>query len=114
MCTQNQLEHIKAAVLARASELFSAQLKQAVLYGSYARGTQDDESDVDILLLVDMPAEALREYRSAVSRLSSRFSLRHDVTVSLQLQDFETFEQYKDALPFYRNVMQEGVVLLAG
>ena len=53
------------------SNVFGEKLDEVWLYGSYARGDFDAESDVDIMALVDLPKEQLATYRRKVSDLSS-------------------------------------------
>jgi predicted nucleotidyltransferase len=42
-----------ARLRARLEARFSARLREVVLFGSYARGTPHEESDVDLLVVVD-------------------------------------------------------------
>ena len=39
--------------------IFGGSLEQIWLYGSYARGDFDSESDVNIMVLVDLPKDKL-------------------------------------------------------
>ena len=48
MCTQMQLNSLLSEFLKSSKELFGEKLKDIILFGSYARGDYDDESDVDI------------------------------------------------------------------
>ena len=83
---------------------------QAVyLFGSYARGEQTAESDIDILLTADLTQEQISEKRRAIAALSSDLSLNHDVTVSIQIVPLAQFLRYADFLPFYQNVLREGI-----
>ena len=50
------LARFKAALTSR----FGARLRELVLFGSYARGDAHDESDVDVLVVVDGLAERER------------------------------------------------------
>ena len=78
------------------------------LYGSYARGDFDAESDIDIMALVDLPKEQLAMYRRKVSDLSSDLDLKYDVLLSIKLQDKDTFLRFSNMLPFFQNIMKEG------
>ena len=89
--------------------LFADKMRDAYLYGSYARGDYDDESDIDILVTVDMEPEALASYRSKVSHINSELSLEYDITVSITAKPLEQFIRYSDILPYYRNVLNEGI-----
>ena len=90
------------------SGVFGDKLAQVWLYGSYARGDYDAESDIDIMALVDLPKNELSLYRRRVSDLSSDIDLKYDVLLSIKLQDKETFSQYSNTLPFFRNILKEG------
>lgn len=109
MCSQSQLQVILSAVYKKSVEEFGGKLDAVILYGSYARGDYDEESDIDIMVRVKLTQKELKANRWAFVCLSSDLSLEHNITVSIHLQDFKLFEQYKDDLPFYTNVMLEGV-----
>ena len=115
MRKQSESQEIAAHIAETAREIFGGVLKNVILYGSYARGDYDDDSDVDIMVIVDISAADISKYRDDFAVISSRLSLRTTdcVTVSVVLQDKETFDKYKNVLPFYRNVLNEGVVLYA-
>jgi uncharacterized protein len=93
-----------------AKKTFKNLLKKVILYGSYARGDYDDQSDIDIMIIVDIPNDQLYNYRDKTALFSSRLSLKHDVTVSIHLQNAYIFEYYNDAVPFYKNISQEGII----
>jgi predicted nucleotidyltransferase len=109
MCDETQLKKILDRVTAHSAQEFGDNLKDVILFGSYARGEQDDESDIDIMILVDERARDLRHFRKSLARLSSDLALEYDVVVSPCLKDYQTFSYWKDDLPFYRAVATEGV-----
>ena len=41
--------------------------------------------------------------------LSSDLSLEHDITVSISVKPAEQFERLMNVLPFYQNVVREGI-----
>jgi predicted nucleotidyltransferase len=79
-----------------------------ILYGSYARDDHDDESDVDIMILADIDREAGRQYREAVSEMAWELGMKHDVLISASLSGAAYFHDWRNDLPFYRNVWNEG------
>lgn len=84
-----------------------------MLYGSYARGDFDDDSDIDIMILADIdPHEANRVDRE-LTCLASRLDLEYDVCLSLTVKDRHTFDAWSEIVPFYQNVNREGVLLSA-
>ncbi|MCD7867341.1 MAG: nucleotidyltransferase domain-containing protein [Clostridiales bacterium] len=111
MCSQQELQIISGEVVSAALDMFSDKIERVLLFGSYARGDYTNESDVDIMIILNCPKEEVRAYRREVSRMASRIGLEHDVMVSILIRDKATYEHGKNELPFYRNVMQEGVEL---
>ena len=95
-----------------AYELCAVQMpvKACWLYGSYARGDQDDQSDVDILITVNAQEEQLRGLRRTVAIINSRLSLKYDVTVSITLKSAASFDRYAEYVPYYQNVRREGLI----
>ena len=111
MCSKNELQTVTQSVIQATLELLADKIYKIILYGSYARGDFDLESDVDIMIILYCSREKIREYRKEVSRIASRISLANDIEVSLLLIDRQSFEERLDILPFYQNVLKEGIAL---
>jgi predicted nucleotidyltransferase len=109
MCSSDSLTQVLSETKNGLAGMFGDRLEDILLYGSYARGTQDDESDIDVMALVRLPQTELARYRRQVSDFSSKLDLKYDVFLSITLQDTESFARYRDILPFYRNVAKEGI-----
>jgi len=111
MCTKSQLSTILSTVKREAERIFGDKLVDVILYGSYARGDNDDESDIDIMIKVDIEKLEFPKYRRKISEITSELDLLYDVLISTHLQDKYTFERYKNVMPFYQNVINEGIVV---
>lgn len=109
MCTQSQAISILSEVYHACNPIFGATLRDGYLYGSYARGDYHAESDIDILLTVDMSPEEICHYRRAVAEVTSDLSLEHDITISVAVKAKSQFEKYANVLPYYQNVLKEGI-----
>ena len=109
MCTKSEAMSILQEVYERSRNIFGNSLAGAYLYGSYARGDYDEESDVDILLTVDQSDEAIRTHRKLLVGMDSALSLDHNVTVCVTAKPLEHFNRYADISPLYRNVINEGI-----
>ncbi len=111
MCTGTELQKITQIVVRTVVELLEDEIYKIVLYGSYARGDFDAESDIDIIILLNCDDTKLKFYRKKIILLASQISLENDIEVSLLLKSRETFESRRSILPFYQNIEKEGVVL---
>lgn len=109
MCTKSELNIITSAVAKKAKRMIGDKLDAVILYGSYARGDYDDESDIDIMVKIKGTRDDLRKYRYDLVDFGSDLSLEHNITVSILLYDTETFDRYRNAMPFLRNVQKDGV-----
>jgi len=109
MCDQNRALQIFGEVRRACDPVFGSMLKDAYLYGSYARNDYHEESDIDILLTVELDTADISNYRNAVAAIASDLSLKHDVTVSVTVKSLAQFLEYSNVLPFYKNVIREGI-----
>jgi predicted nucleotidyltransferase len=91
--------------------LFGDKLTDVILYGSYARGDYDEESDVDILIIADLDSANLVPYKNALDRFGTELDLTYGVFHSLTLVGKPDFDYWSDVLPFYKNVVSEGVTI---
>jgi predicted nucleotidyltransferase len=86
--------------------VYGDRLRGIYLFGSYARGEADRESDLDILVVLD----AFDRYAHEVNRtgvLAADLSLKYSVTVSLVF--LREREWLKDDTPFLSNVRDEAI-----
>ncbi|MBQ9566162.1 MAG: nucleotidyltransferase domain-containing protein [Synergistaceae bacterium] len=85
------------------------QVVRIILYGSVARGTDTPESDIDIALIIRGSMDTDTESR--LSRFTTDMNLKYEKVFSIIDIDEAFFLKWKRAMPFCRNVEQEGVVL---
>ena len=69
---REQINVITKEIVDEVIHLLQKNVYKIVLYGSYARGDFTEESDIDILILLNCSKEQVMMYRKQVSRLSSR------------------------------------------
>ena len=110
MCTKNQLEKIIIQIVAYSKELFGDKFRNVILYGSYARGDYDEESDIDVMIMVDMDRDELKKYRHVISEFFSDLNIQNGVFLTSKLQSEPYFNKWKKVMPFYQNVLKEGVM----
>lgn len=113
MCDKATLDSILHQLSARAKEIFGDKLVKIILYGSYARGDYVEWSDIDIMVLVDSNGTVMKRQEHALWKYSNELSLKYDVVLSVVVNNYGHFENWKATLPFYSNVQSEGVVINA-
>ena len=98
MSNESLLNNIMTQLIDYSRDNFGDKFQQAVLY---------EESDIDIMIIVDMSPEELRNYRWDLSCFCADLNLKYDTLITSKLQSLKIFEQWKDVLPFYQNVLKE-------
>ena len=68
--------------LKRIEQRFPGQIISLTLFGSKARGDDDDESDIDLLALVDGDEDSLR---TELWRIASNIGLEYDLVISVRV-----------------------------
>lgn len=98
------LDELKAAL----QRLYGDRLRGAYLYGSHARGEGCNDSDVDVLVVLDGEVNPYREI-DRTNEVLSEICLQY----GLQIAAMPVSEQYlaHSVLPLYVNLRREAVPL---
>jgi len=89
--------------------VYGSILSEIILYGSYARGTQKDESDIDIALIVsEKPSEKITN--EMINTVAS-YEIKIGKVLSVIDIDEGKYRYWAEVLPFYKNIGKEGIVL---
>lgn len=89
--------------------IYGSLISSVILYGSTARGTRAEDSDVDVALLLH--AGATKEMRGQMLDLVVDLELACGKVLSVLCIDYDRFAEWQDTLPFYQNIRKDGVVL---
>lgn len=109
MCSAQQLGSVMSRLIGDVKTLFDNADMEVILYGSYARQEADEDSDVDVMLLLDLPREELTSYRRDVARIAGELLYDYGVVISPVLENRGFFERNRETYPFFRNVDREGI-----
>ena len=86
--------------------LYGERLRSVYLFGSHARDEANEESDADILIVLDRVENYSREI-DTTSELMSELSLEHGISLS---RVFATEEQWRTGQTnFFQNLREEAV-----
>jgi len=81
-----------------------------VLFGSYARGTNTDGSDIDLLILLDSDRITWPEEKRITYPLYD-IEFETGTAISPVVLSKKDWESKHKITPFYKNVAREGIVL---
>ena len=111
MCNKSTLDVLLEETRNELTTLFGSKLLNVVLYGSYARGDNTPESDIDIMIIFDSKQDLDYSTQKSIRKYASRIGLAMDVVISIAFSDKEEFLSAQEYLPFYQNIVKEGVSL---
>ena len=111
MCDKTQLNKITSQIVEAYRDIYGQSIKNIVMYGSFARGDFDDESDIDFAAIVVGERQELQKKLEEVWDKASDIGLEYDAVVSPVVIPYEEFLEYKDKLPYYRNIDKEGIIV---
>jgi predicted nucleotidyltransferase len=111
--SDERLNSILNRVFRFAKSVFGTKLNDVILYGSYARGDYDSESDIDVMIIVDMPNDQLRNHRTEFSYFAADLGLESDILISTTLQCKSHFDKWRGNVGYFHDVDREGVRISA-
>ncbi len=86
-------------------------IKKIILYGSYARGDYNKNSDIDIMILIDLEDEKTEEIEERLVDIAYEIELKTKVMISPIVRNINTYQKRITFHPFYINVEREGMEL---
>ena len=89
--------------------IFGSSLNSIILYGSTARIEATEESDIDVALLLNKPMN--QDEHEEFIQWGTDLDLKYDRFFSIIDIDLDRFNQWKEHMPYYRNIDKEGIVL---
>lgn len=94
-------------------QLYGNKLKTVLLYGSYARGDFRADSDIDIMILVDLSEQEILKKGHVLSDITFDYNFNDDLKIVPIVKNLDHFNKWLRAYPFYYNVKREGIELYA-
>ena len=88
--------------------ILNKKVNRIILYGSVAKGTNTEESDIDIAMLI--AGDLSEKLEDSLSDFIVDMNLKYDKVFSVIDIDIDDFNKWEKTIPFYHNV-NEGVVL---
>jgi len=111
MVMTQTMQNLMEQYIVEIRKIYGSHLRKVILYGSYARGDFKSDSDVDIMILLDMSDLDLKVYSQQLSYMTYDFNLENDLDIKPIAKSEAHFKKWVVNYPFYANVYKEGVVL---
>ena len=107
--TKPELDNLLHSFVIKLKELLGTHLNDVILYGSYARNEAEEGSDIDVMILVDMPENEIPKIKDQIYGYASEILYERSILVSIIIHNKEIFNKRSSFIPFFRNVIQEGI-----
>ncbi|MDB9315092.1 nucleotidyltransferase domain-containing protein [Spirulina sp. CS-785/01] len=105
---KNNLKNILNETCQELRQLYNQQLDKIILYGSQARGDNETDSDIDILIVLKRDFNYSEESQR-ISEVIANLCLKYNTLISCALASTHQLQTYNNN--FFRNIRQEGIVL---
>ena len=94
-------------------EIYGENLRTIILYGSYARGDFKPDSDIYLMILVDLSDDEIKRKGHVLSDLTFDYNFDNNLEIMPIVKNLDHFNKWIRAYQFYNNVKNEGVELYA-
>jgi predicted nucleotidyltransferase len=106
-----KLENLLNDVEKKLLTLLGPRLSNIILFGSHAKGSNDNDSDIDIIALID--DDDLKQYDKEILRINVDLSIKYDVDLSIITGNSRDYQLNIEVIPLYRNIDKEGINIYA-
>ena len=89
-------------------ESYGSKIKLTILYGSYARNEIREDSDMDVLVVVDKEVNPF-SVRRKISDFLLDILLKYEIVLSVIVVPQSLYNEYKS--PLFLNVKEEGIII---
>ena len=96
------------------TQIIGEDLKQVILYGSYARGEQaqkEEMSDIDIMILVQAHTDRIKEIEKQVLDYSYDLDLKYNILLSPIVENIDVYNNRIQYMTFYKNIRNEVILI---
>ena len=95
-------------------ELKKAEPEKIILFGSYAYGQPNEDSDLDILVIKDIEAAKVREFRIDLKLKLWNIIQKLNIPIDIFVDSQQSIDQrIEDGDQFYKEIISKGTVIYA-
>ena len=93
-------------------KIYGTKLIEAILYGSCARGDFSPDSDIDVMILLNVSMDEINEERKRIYDTSDKLDLEYDVVFAPVFQNYQVYQECMAVSVFYQNIQKEGIKIV--
>lgn len=109
MCKRSELEDIIKIVVDIYRKIYGEDIVEIILYGSYARGEEQNDSDIDIVAIVNGERKLLQDALVEVWNQVDDVSIDYETIISPTVIPYQEYMKWKEDIPYYYNIDKEGI-----
>ncbi|MDO4962443.1 MAG: nucleotidyltransferase domain-containing protein [Eubacteriales bacterium] len=113
MIPNDQLKLIIDRIVDLYRNVYGDKIVSIILYGSYANGTANEYSDIDLVAIVSGSRDALQNDIRKIWEITADMEIDYGVILSPTVIPYDEFEKYKHDIPYYRNIDKDGIRIVA-
>ena len=106
---QEKLNIVLNSFVDECVDLLGDKLSDVILFGSYARGDFVNDSDIDVMVVLNISEHEIRKYFKQICHIASEIDLQYNVNMIPVLQSKLMYDDLKHSFGFCKNVENEGV-----
>lgn len=92
-------------------KILKSNLSKLIVYGSYARGDYNENSDIDVMILTPLSKEEIEQVENNIFDLAFDLEMESGIVINPVLENEAHYKYWLGALPFFDNVEKEGIVI---
>jgi len=105
------LDEFLREICIKFKNLYKNNLSRIILFGSYARGDFKTESDIDIMILVNLNERQIEDLEDYKYDILEELSYKYPVYISVMVYNIDYFNKWKNNMPLFKNVVKDGIYL---
>lgn len=111
LADKSEMDKIISEYVEEIKKILADDFERAVIYGSYARGEYNSESDIDIAIFTPRKAEEFYLLINQIAEITFEYNLQNDIIFSPVFQNTLDFQRMLKVMPYFQNIQREGIAI---
>lgn len=107
---KKDMDFILKGYISEIKDILGDDCKKVVIYGSYARGEHEEDSDIDIAIFTNRPPEDFYLLINDISEVTFEFNVKYNIILSPVFQNIKHYNRMLKAVPYYQSIEREGII----